>query len=309
MRKLLSCTGGGAKFIEIIIALDRIIKGGYRPTDIIVKSSSALAILFVILGKYLEGYKEGADLDLKKFFKSPPTDGKGQLTLSAKFRAIWSFMPSVIGGDINSFGVQDVRPLLLKYISDADFELYRNGPYPNIWIVTVDPSKGTQGEYLHFDNLKDCANVKTAADLIEASAQIQGNTEGVYIGDSHRFDGGMYLAGAAGYMIKNNFFENVAETVSIYSYTDSHYGTKDSDSYKKDIGSNAARIIEMLKNSNKYFCREHEYELCINRGIKRLEVNLPDVIDNLYGADAETVNRAILETEIKMDKYLSEYKF
>lgn len=312
-RKILSVTGGATKFIQILISIKKVLDSGFEPTDILVKSSSAICILLIIMGKYDEAYKEGLNLDLNKYFTEPPTNGDGKLTFKAKLRAIWSFMPSWIGGDVNSFGVQDVRPLLKKYLTEELFQKYKNDniKYPNIWVVSVKPNKSQLyndkkefTEYLCIDNLKDCENLEQALNLIEASSQIQAFTEGVEINNETRFDGGMYLAGSAGFFIEEGFFkkENVEELISIYSWTNPHFDIQDSKDWKKDIGTNTARLSQMFKASNKYFCAKHEYWLCKSNNIKRLAINVPDVFKNTYEVNPDTIKNAVILT----NNYLNE---
>ena len=308
-KRILSFTGGATKFIQLVIACTKILKHGYNPTDIIVKSSSAIKILLILLGKGDIALKEGSNLDLSKYFDVIPTDGNGKLTFKAKLRAIWSFMPSWMGGNVNSFGVQDVRPLIKKYLTNDDFLKYKLGDYPNVWTVSVKPSYGSLKEYIHVQNLKECKNLNEALLYIEGSSQIQTLTEGVKINNDIHFDGGMYLAGSAGYLLQEKIFDNVEEVVSVYSWTDPHFDILDSKDWKNDIGSNMARMSQFFKGSNKYFCRSHEELYCKVNNIKRTEFMLPDVFKNTYEYSKETVNQAILETNKYMDNKLESLEF
>lgn len=307
-KRLLSYTGGATKFIQIVISMVRILSSNYKPTDIIVKSSSAIAVLLVLLGKGSEAHQEGVNLDLSKYFSEPPTDGNGKLTWNAKLRAVRSFLPNWLGGAVNSFGVQDVRPLLKKYLTDEMFQEYKNGDYPNVWTIAVNPSKGKLKsesgdftEYVCVDNLKDCNTLTEVLALIEASAQIQGFTEGVEIDGYTRFDGGMYFAGAAGFLLEEEFFTDVEKVVSVYSWTDPHFDIQDSDEWKNDIGTNSARISQMLKGSNKYFAPKHEQRYCQVMGIDRVAVDLPDVFKNTYEYNQAAVKEAVDKTTAYMN--------
>lgn len=304
---VLSVTGGATKFIQLLIAIYKILQRGYKPTDIIVMSSSAIMIVLILLGKFEELYQEAIELNLKKYFKIPPTDGKGNLTILARLRAVWSFLPDWLGGKVNSFGEQDVRPLLKKYLTEELFNKYKTGDYPNVWVVSVKPSKAKQKEYVSFVNLKDCT-FHEALDEIEASSRIQVFTNSLKVKGEWRNDGGMYFAGAAGWAIEENIedFANTEQLVSIYSYTDPHFGIKEGQAWRSNIGNNSARVSELLKASNKYYCRLHEHYLCKDRGIKRLEVDVPDIMENTYQYDKKTVYKASFETTEYMNELLIE---
>lgn len=296
-KRLLNITGGATKFIQLLIAVHYLHLKGYKFTDITCKSSSALFIIPYLLGKYRDLYKEGVELDLNKYFKVPPTDGEGNLTAKAKARAVWSFMPNWIpGGNINSFGVQDVEALFTKYMSKEDFNKYKNGHYPNVHVVSVRPSQAKQDKVVSVVNLKHCT-YKEAKAYILGSAAIQVFTNAIEIKGEDHVDGGMYTAGAGGYLLDTGYFKNVESVVSIYSWTDPHFGIKESETWKENIGNNSARVAEIFKASNKWYADRHEYWYCKANNIPRLEVKVPDVFKNTYEVNPETIAKAVTLTK------------
>lgn len=299
--KLVSITGGATKFLQLLIAFHLLLKRGYKPTDIIVTSASALFILPYLLGKADEMFYEGRNLDLKKYFVHPPTDGNGNLTFWAKLRAIWSFMPNWIpGGNIDSFGVQDVRPLLKKYLSDEEIKAYVDGDYPNVHVLMFCPSLGR----IRVVNIKDPnLTVDEIRDIIEASTRLQGLTNPLYIGEVAHVDGGMFLSGAAGFLMENEIFQNVYELVSIYSYTNPF--PKENHAWKENIGNNAMRISFQFESAVRYLCPMHEHWYCVANDIPRLEIRVPDILQSTYDVDAETIARASRETNIHVADLLN----
>lgn len=304
--KLLNVTGGATKFIQLVIAISETLKAGYKPTDITVKSSSALAIIPILLGLEQEMYQEGINLKLEKYFKIPPTDGNGSFTKKALFRAAWSFLPNWIpGGDVNSFGVQDTRPLLKKYLTEELFNAYKNNDnYPNVHVVSFMPTSAK----ICVTNLKQC-NYLYAIDIISGSSKIQAITDSINIGGVDHVDGGMYLAGSGGYLMETGYFDKVEQCVSIYSWTDPHFDILPSDGWKENIANNSARIVQNLKGSNKWFCPNHEKWYCFANGVERLPIHVPDVFKYTYEYKQETVEKAVSLTQLYMKDVLSNTKF
>lgn len=305
--KVLSITGGATKFIQLLIATHKILQHGYKPDDIVVKSSSAIYILPLLLGKYDQLYKEGVELDLAKYFTVPPTNGNGKLTPLALLRAAASFLPNWMPfGAVNSFGEQDVRPLLRKYLSLEEFNRYKYGDYPNVHVVTVVTGKKDVSRVV---NLKELEYEEALAN-IEGSAQIQAFTAGLEIDGQVVFDGGMFTAGAAGYLFETGYFDiEPTELVSIYSWTKYNYDLKESDAWKENIANNSLRISNVFKAATKWAFPRHEYWYCRANNIKRLEVRCPDVFEHTYQYDKATVDKAVEETTKYMNQLLSNVTF
>lgn len=294
--KILSVTGGSTKFIQLAVAMIETAKKGYKPTDLVVISASAIAALPFVLGMYDSMIKEGVSLDLCKFFVKSPVNRKGKLSLSAIWRA---FVSLLWGNKIYSFGVQDVTGLLTKYITPEIFEIYQEGDYPAIHVITV------QYQHCHVKpvNLKYCT-YQEMLDAINASSNIP-----IFTKDLHGFvDGGTFCKGAAGYLIETGYFDadKVEKIVSIYSWDKRPKKMSDVD-YTKDIFANVTNYIECKELANDWYSLHHERRLAQALNIDRLELFIPNVLGNLYEVDNAILEDARQKTEIYIKQQLEGY--
>jgi hypothetical protein len=289
--KILSVTGGATKFIQLAVAMIETARKGYKPTDLVVISASAIAALPFVMGMYDEMIKEGTSLDLSKFFTKSPVNKKGKLSLSAIWRA---FVSLLWGNKIYSFGVQDVTGLLTKYITQHVFNLYQYGNYPAIHVITVEYRTGKVVPV----NLKNCT-YQEMLDAINASSNIP-----IFTKDLNGFvDGGTFCKGAAGYLIETGYFDaaKIEKIVSIYSWDKAPVKMSDVD-YTKDIFANVTNYIECKELSNDWYSLNHERRLAQALKIDRLELFIPNILTNLY----EVNNAILIEAKEKTEIYIKQ---
>lgn len=294
--RILSVTGGSTKFIQLATAMIETAKKGYKPTDLVVISASAIAALPFVLGMYDSIIKEGVSLDLCKFFVKSPVNRKGKLSLSAIWRA---FVSLLWGNKIYSFGVQDVTGLLTKYITPEIFEIYQEGDYPAIHVITVH----YQNCHVKPVNLKHCT-YQEMLDAVNASSNIP-----VFTKDLNGFvDGGTFCKGAAGYLIETGYFDaaKVEKMVSIYSW-DKRPKKMSNIDYTKDIFSNVTNYIECKELAHDWYSLNHERRLAQALNIDRIELFIPNVLGTLYEVDNAILEDARQKTEIYIKQQLEGY--
>lgn len=301
--KLLNITGGSTKFIQIAAALYVLHQEGYRFTDLSVISASAIAAIPYVFGMWDEMFNEGTNLNMDKIFKVTPTNSRGNLTFIALLRATLSFFTN-----INSFGVQDIKPILKKYITEELFEKYKVSNKPNIHVVAYEPTYNR----IYVKNLKDCANVEECYSLIMGSSAIQTYTQHITYHDGVRevdlVDGGMWVAGAGGYLMESGYFKNVESVVSIYSW---ELGTnlEQSSNWKKNIMQNIARTSMGFKNANMWYAPRHEYWYCTHQdnNIPIMQIFTPNVLDisDLYDVEnlTEAKDKTLASVKLQIEKY------
>jgi hypothetical protein len=320
-KRILSVTGGSTKFIQLVVGMLKIYSTGYKPTDIIGISASSIAALPLVLGLHKEMIEEGLDVSLSDIFTQPPVNEKGKMSLWAVVRAILSYLPIKAFKHIHSFGHQDIRPLLTKYITEEMFIKYKNNEsLPNIHVVGVLPRSGNPIVI----NLKNC-NWKEALDAISLSSHIQLAAQAVKFNGSYwesknnkrdddnawAIDGGMFCtAGAGGYLIEEGYFDKneIESMVSLYSW-DNPFKLPYSDAWKDNIFNNNIRLIDTLGAAIRYYSIKHEELLCKESNIKHLQLYVPNVLPLLYTVDRKLLETAKEKTELYIDSQILNSSF
>lgn len=307
MKKLLSLTGGATKFIQLVTAMIEVYKRGYVPTDLITISASSIAALPFVLGLHEEMVNEGTNLELSDIFKVSPVTEKGGIAAIGVLRALWSWLP---GDKVHSVGVQDVTPLITKYITEELFFKYKFGAqYPNIHTISYDP---TDDEVVVI-NLKD-VDYETALAAIAASSHIPVFTQAVEVNINNTVkdlvDGGVYTSNAAGFLIRTGYFDadDVDTLVSVYAW-EKNRKLKKSTTWKKNIFNNALRTSNGQTSGNMWYSEDHEMLTCNYYKIPRYALFLPNVIENLYEVDNKILRKARQETLISVNEQLDNYNF
>jgi len=295
-RRILSVTGGSTKFIQLVAGMIKLEEKGYNFTDIICKSASGIAVLPFVFGLHEELVQEGLNVEFEKIFTSTPVTRTGGIHFKGIIRAVLSFLFP----NITAFGKQDTKHLIRKYITKDMYRKYLTGDYPNIHVVTVD---NTQGIPVIF-NLKNIFCYEEALSIIAGSSKITPMVEYEPFEGLCLVDGGMILAGGAGYIMETNYIksERVESVVSLYSWTNPFPDC--SEDWKKNVFSNTKRSSELLKAGGKYYGPRHEYWYCKANGIPLEQLFVPDVLDQLYDIDDKDLENAYNQTLEYLDKKL-----
>lgn len=293
--KLLNVTGGATQFIELVQAMI-VTSKVYKPTDLVVTSASAIAAVPFVLGMHEELIEEGENLEVRDFMTISPTKPNGKFSWLGILRILLGLIPGI---NINSLGIQDVSDLLKKYVPPKVFRKYQEEDYPNIHVTYVDPDTKTP----RIVNLKDCT-YQEYLDAVMCSSKIQGFVKHGMFREKPGVDGGLYLAGAAGYFMENGYFTNVQEVYSIYVWTDPN--PKSSEVWRRNFITNTKAVTDTLKAGQKWCYPRHEYWYCKANNISLTQLFCPDLHDTLYDLDDLKANGLKAKEEIEkqlQDKY------
>lgn len=172
-------------------------------------SYSAIIAIPLALGMYGEIINESTNLNHKDFFKISPMNNKGQFSFMAGIRLIGSiFAPN----KIKSFGVQDVKPIVKRFVTKEIFEKYQNGKWPVVYIAAVNAD--TQKPTIW--NIKSKAiTYERYLQIVSASSRIPVWTQPEVIEGIEYYDGGVIDTNASALVIDMN--KDVKEVYSVYS--------------------------------------------------------------------------------------------
>lgn len=239
-------------------------------------SYSSVIALPLALGMYEEIINTTIKLKHTDFFKVSPMTKKGRFSFMASVRAVGSiFAPN----KIKSFGVQDVRPILKKFITPELFALYQNGNYPVVYIAAVNAE--TQNP--HVWNIKNkSVNYNKYLDIVAASSRIPVWTQPQNVDGVEYYDGGVTDTNAAGLVLDMN--KDIKQVYSVYSRPRGHAG-KISPELNGIVGAINWTIDTMLKDVSKND-ELNEIDYCQENNIKLTQI-FPDkyILDNLYDVD------------------------
>ena len=228
------------------------------------------------LGMYDEIINTTLNMKHTDFFKVSPMNKNGKF--SAK--AVWRLMRSLSDPKrIKSFGVQDVQPLLKKFVTRDIFKLYQNGPFAPVYIVAVnaDTQKPTVW------NVKsESICYEMYLDIVSASSRIPVWTQPQLIDGVEYYDGGVTDTNAASLVIDMN--KDIKTVYSVYPRPQGFKG-KLAPERNGIFGAIAWTIDTMLKDVSKND-ELIERDLCEERGIDLTQF-FPDkyVLTNLYDVD------------------------
>lgn len=235
-------------------------------------SYSAVVAIPLAMGMYEDILKESASLTHNKFFKVSPMTKKGGLSFAGFRRVVSSiFAPK----KYHSFGLQDVQPLLKKFVTKEIFEQYKKGDYPIVYVAAV--CAETQEPVIW--NVKEL-DYDTYLKAVSASSRIPVWTQLQKIGDLHYYDGGVTDTNASVLLFDKY---NISEVISIYPRPKNFEGKK-VPQVKGVVGAINWTIDTMLKNVSHNDSLVEVLE-CEDRGIKLKQIFLPYVLDNLYDVD------------------------
>ena len=239
-------------------------------------SYSAVVGVPLAMGMHEEILKESATLTHNKFFKVSPMTKKGKLSFRGAMRLIGSISSPK---KIHSFGVQDVQPLLKKFITKDIFNQYKKGNYPPVFVCAV--CVETQLPVVW--NVKELEYEKYLK-VVSASSRIPVWTQMQEIDGLHYYDGGVTDTNASVLMF-DKF--DIKEIVSIYPRPENFQG-KEAPGVCGIVGSINWTIDTMLKNISYNDALVEKLE-CDRRNIKLKQIFLPYVLENLYDTDPKEI--------------------
>ena len=241
-------------------------------------SYSAIVGVPLALGMYEEIVNTTINLKHSDFFKVSPMNKKGKFSFKAAMRLLGSLSAP---NKIKSFGVQDVKPILKKFVTREIFNLYQNGNYPPVYIcaVNADTQKPT---IWNVKNKSIC--YERYLQIVSASARIPVWTQPEIIDGVEYYDGGVTDTNASSLVIDMN--KDIKEVYSVYPRPKGFKG-KIAPERKGIFGAIAWTIDTMLKEVSKND-ELLERDLCHERKIKRTQI-FPEkyLLDNLYDTTPE----------------------
>lgn len=221
-------------------------------------SYSSIIAIPLVLGMYEEIIKESTNLKHKDFFKISPLNEKGNFTFLGIARLIGSiFWPN----KIKSFGLQDVKPIVKKFVSKSIFNKYQNGDWPIIYISAINAD--TQKPQIW--NIKNKSiNYEKYLKIVSASSRIPVWTQPEIIDGVEYYDGGVTDTNAGSLIIDMN--KDIKKVYSVYSRPKGFKG-KIAPERAGIIGAIVWTIDTMLKDVS-INDELSEIKTCNERGIK-----------------------------------------
>jgi predicted patatin/cPLA2 family phospholipase len=275
MSILISGSGGGPRGAFIGTAAVEVAKQTKFNYFVGVSYSSIIGVP-LCLGMYDEIINETLDLKHNTFFKVSPMNKKGGFSFMAVLRLIASiFAPK----KINSFGVQDVKPILKRFVTKELFSIYQNGDFPACYIAAVNAE--TQKPTIWNVKNKNISYEKYLK-IVSASSRIPIWTQPEEIDGVLYYDGGVTDINAGSLVIDMN--KDVKTVFSIYARPKGFRG-KLAPKIRGIIGAIFWTIDTMLKDVSKND-EIIERNLCKDRKIKLFQIFPPKyVLTNLYDVD------------------------
>ena len=239
-------------------------------------SYSAIIGVPLALGLYDEIINETLKIKHSDFFKVSPMNNKGKFSFAAVNRLIGSiFSPN----KIKSFGVQDVKPILKKFITKELFKKYQNGNYADVYICAVNAE--TQNPKIW--NVKD-KNIcyEEYLKIVSASSRIPVWTQPQLIDGVEYYDGGVTDTNASSLIIDLN--KDIKTVYSVYPRPKDFKG-KAAPKTAGILGAITWTIDTMLKDVSRNDVIK-ERDICEHRKIELFQF-FPEkyVLSNLYDVD------------------------
>jgi predicted patatin/cPLA2 family phospholipase len=268
--KLLSLSGGATKFAGIVSCAKGIIDSGFTPTHIVGVSAGALATLPIALGIEDLAIEVGKNITLKQIFSSLPVKDNGKLTFGAICRLL-------IGK--KSLGVQKTNELVKSIITEKLFDKYKNGDYPECYVLAVNFSSGGRKLF----RIKDLSYEEYIS-AVSASSHIPMVSQPIEINNEFYFDGGIRDHNPGHYALTKLEikFEEVASIYSRPAIEDTHDET-----WKDSFFNIFARTIDIMNIEISKTDEQLEQEFCNRNNIKLNQIFLPKVLNSLFDTDKE----------------------
>lgn len=269
--KLLSISGGSTKIAGLAGAADCLInEKNYKPDYIVGTSAGSILALPIALGYWNMIRKNVLGFTLDDIFSVKPVNKEGKISFIGKLRILF--------GEL-SLGKQDnLRKKLSELITEVDFDTYKNGNFPIVYVGCVDYRTGSR----IYVNIKK-VNYSDYLDYIMASTSIPYAVEPVFKQGKILFDGGTRDHIGSHWMLEN--IKGIAESVSIFSrpkemasILDKNWSPENIfDIFRRDQD---IRVLEISKKDEKI-----EQLIADKLNIKHTAIFIPWVVEALYGTN------------------------
>lgn len=227
--KALFLSGGAAKFISLVSAARHLMfEKLFIPNLVVGSSSGAITTLMLCMGKLDVATQIGVKIKIKDIFSKAPFKEDGSLTIGAA----WRFVKGVVTGKCNSLGeIDNLRKLLKKHVSKAEFEAYQKDDTKPVGIImTVNASTRQRRMF----NLKH-VDYNTAIEAVIGSSAIAGIMPAAEINGEHYYDGGYRDHCPGSFILSDSLYrDKITEFVSVYTRPQD-YKTKRSDKWRKNF--------------------------------------------------------------------------
>jgi len=267
-----SISGGGTNFCSLAaMALVAKSKGIHPKVIIGVSAGAVMAVpLALHMHQQIEDFAKNVTND--QIFKVSPVNKKGKISFKAIFRALTGK---------NSFGVQDIKPLIKEVVTKRIFEVYKNGNYADVYILAVDFDKGKRTVF----KVKDLT-YEQYLQAVSASSRIPVMTQPEIIENVAYYDGGLRDHNAANFLLE--YLPEINHLVSFYSRPQNYVVERLNSS--ENIMSVISRTIEILNIELSKNDEYKEKEFCKNRGIKLDQLFAPERA-HFYNTDKKELSR------------------
>jgi NTE family protein len=277
--KAANLSGGGTKITEEFGAIYGLHKLGFYP-DIIsgVSAGSVLSVPYA-LRRFDKMREILLNFTLRAFFKKPPVNNKGQITLGAKIRAI--------RGEITLGDQSNLVKTLSEVISKDDFRHYQEGRYAVCVVEAIDFRTGKKEIF----NLKHTdTTYEKYLEYVLASSSIPIFTYPVRVGNKILYDGGVRDHIASEYVL-NNF--DVTECISIYSRPQD-YKVEDIHWNPKNILDVLERTFEIINIEISKNDEKIEKVLCKEKNIPLTQIFLPKIMKSVYDTNKDRLYQSYI---------------
>lgn len=293
----LSLPGGATKGAGIAGAAVAILDEGYRPNLITGISFGAVACVPLALGMHSELLIESRNIRLRDFFTLPPTTKGGSINPIAALRALsgffvnWALPPHK---KIISFGKQDIRPILSKFVTPKAFDKYQSSDLPDCYVMAAHYTDKKAYTW----NLKDRRiSYNEYLSIVRASSMIPVATQGIWLpksllskaidqkqatqkGDSALFfDGGLIHHNLGAYITKQ--VSGIKHLISIHSRPKNFEIPPIA--LPKNVFDTALGTIENLKVQVSRNDEDEEIDQSIQQGFLLDQIFLNWIVEDLYG--------------------------
>lgn len=289
--KHLGLSGGSTQIPELVRSAHDIIEDfGYRPNIISGVSSGAITAIITAMAIHNPGIWRDAkhlstNFKMSDFFDKCPVNDKGQFTFTGLTRLFRNLALNADKRGVKSLGVQNVRKVLGKIITEDHFKEYKSDEkYAEVFVLAVEAGKMKVKDF----SLKSARNYNEFMLMIGASCAIPFTTQPIKIHNKYYYDGGIRYHNPSPFVLNNVF--GITHNISVYSRAETmdEFNQFDwSQNLVKTLAYSTRALSMGVSEGNHY----EEVEVCRKLGVKRKSVFLPAGLGHLYDVTPEQLQR------------------
>jgi len=300
----LALPGGSTKGIQIAVATKEVLQTGFKPDIITTTSVSSIIILPMLLGLIDNVVEDCVKIKQSDIFKVSPVNKNNKISFQGWLKLIAGLIDGK-KGDNYSFGIQDTKNLITKYINKETFNKYRTDKNtPEIYILVVNPTT----KYWKFVRVKSLDYEEWIL-TTEASAHIPVMTNAIKIRDEYFVDGGNWAHNPEWIML--SFWDKIIKkqlpnkVIAIYPREEEFKTTPSNDwqdnvfnNLENGMGTYNIALSTCGQYNAKWFCKAHN--------IKHYQLFCPQIIKGQYET-GEILEIAKQKTEIEIKNQITKF--